>query len=112
MDKKYKVKLNEKQIYIEFYGDIDDSVCPIYKEEISNIIKQNKSKNLILDFKNVTFVDSSGIGFILGRYNQLKTYRKKVYIANTNEQIKKIFKIAGIYTIISEYSTRKEEVKQ
>lgn len=111
MEKKYKSNIQDKQIYIEFYGDIDDSICPKYKEEISDIIKNNKNKNLILDFKNVTFIDSSGIGFILGRYNQLKAYRKRVYIANTNDQIKKLFRISGIYTIISEYNPIKEEVK-
>ena len=36
MDKKYKSNIYEKEIYIEFYGDIDDSVCPNYKEEIYN----------------------------------------------------------------------------
>ena len=111
MDKKYKSNIYEKEIYIEFYGDIDDSVCPNYKEEISDIVKNNKNKNLVLDFKNVTFIDSSGIGFILGRYNQLKTNRKKVYITNTNTQIEKLFRISGIYTIIGEYKKAKEVVK-
>ena len=52
--------------YIEFYGDIDDSVCPIYKKEISDLIESNRNKDVIFDFKEVTFIDSAGIGLILG----------------------------------------------
>lgn len=111
MDKKYKAKIIDKSIYIEFYGDIDDSICPCYKEQIGELIKINKNKDLIFDFKNVTFIDSSGIGFILGRYNQLKTYKKKLYVTNTSEHIQKLFRISGIYTIITEYNKTKQEVK-
>ena len=111
MEGKYKVRDSQNYTYIEFYGDIDDSVCPSYRESISKLIKKNKTKDLVLDFKNVTFIDSSGIGLILGRYNQVKTNRKKVYVTNTNEHIKKLFKISGIYTIINELELVKEGVK-
>lgn len=111
MDKNYRVKNFINYTYIEFYGDIDDSVCPRYRKEISNLIEQNKSKDMILNFKEVTFIDSSGIGLILGRYNQLKGHRKKLYITETNSQIKKLFKISGIYTIIDEVNIDRIGVK-
>ena len=104
MEQNLKIKTSDKYTYIEFSGDIDDSVCPKYKEEISNLIELNKNKDMIFDFKNVTFIDSSGIGLILGRYNQLKRHRKKLYLKETNPQIQKIFKISGIYTIIEDIS--------
>ena len=107
MNNDYKVKLSEKYTYIEFKGDIDDTVCPRYKKEISDLIESNKTKDLVLDFKNVTFIDSSGIGLILGRYNQMKSHRKKLYVTETNTQIKKLFKISGIYTIIEDLEKEK-----
>lgn len=111
MDKNYRVKNFTNYTYIEFYGDIDDSVCPRYKKEISNLIEENKNKDVILSFKEVTFIDSSGIGLILGRYNQLKSHRKKLYVSETNSHIKKLFKISGIYTIIDELDKEKVGVK-
>lgn len=103
----YKVKEINNYTYIEFYGDIDDSVCPRYKKEISKLIEENKTRDVIFDFKEVTFIDSSGIGLILGRYNQLKSHRKKLYVNQTNTQIKKLFKISGIYTIIEDITKEK-----
>ena len=110
MNKNYEIKISSQNVLVKFSGDIDDSVCPIYKEEISNQIKVNKNKDFIFDFKNVTFIDSSGIGFILGRYNQLKGYKKKLYVSNTNPQIKKLFKISGIYSIVNELNEEKEGI--
>ena len=110
MNKNYEIKISNQNVLVKFSGDIDDSVCPIYKEEISNQIKVNKNKDFVFDFKNVTFIDSSGIGFILGRYNQLKGYKKKLYVSNTNPQIKKLFKISGIYSIVNELNEEKEGI--
>ena len=56
-------------------------------------------------------MDSAGIGFILGRYNQVKTNRKKLYVSNTNDHIKKLFRISGIYTIIKEFEGERIGVK-
>ena len=110
MNKNYEIKISSQNVLVKFSGDIDDSVCPIYKEEISNQIKVNKNKDFVFDFKNVTFIDSSGIGFILGRYNQLKGYKKKLYVSNTNSQIKKLLKISGIYSIVNELNEEKEGI--
>ena len=107
MEKSYRIKNSNEYTYIEFYGDIDDSVCPRYKQEISKLIEENKSKDMIFDFKEVTFIDSSGIGLILGRYNQLKSHRRKLYVHQTNNQIQKLFRISGIYTIIEEFNNEK-----
>lgn len=107
MEKSYTVNELSEYTYIKFYGDIDDTVCPKYRQEISELINQNSNKDVVFDFKEVTFIDSSGIGLILGRYNQLKDYHKKLYINQTNTQIKKLFKISGIYTIIDEFNQEK-----
>lgn len=107
MDQNYKISTFEKYTYIEFFGDIDDRVCPRYKKEIAQIIEQGKNKDMIFDFKQVTFIDSSGIGLILGRYNQLKNHKKKLYVTQTSDHIKKLFRISGIYTIINEFSKDK-----
>lgn len=107
MEKEYRVKTINNYTYIEFYGDIDDSVCPKYKQEISELIENNKNNDVVFDFKQVTFIDSSGIGLILGRYNQLKSHKRKLYVNQTNNQIQKLFKISGIYTIIEDLSKEK-----
>jgi len=108
MEKNYKVRNTNEYTFIEFYGEIDDSVCPRYKKEIGELIENNKQKDVVFNFKGVTFIDSSGIGLILGRYNQLKSHRRKLYVSDTNVQIQKLFKISGIYTIIEDIDVKQK----
>ena len=49
MNKNYEIKISNQNVLVKFSGDIDDSVCPIYKEEISNQIKVNKNKDFIFE---------------------------------------------------------------
>ena len=107
MKQNYLIKNSGNKIQIFFSGDIDDSICPVYRKEISEYIKNNKAKDYIFDFTDVSFIDSSGIGFIIGRYNQLKGYHKKLYLSGVSNQLRKLFKISGLYTLISEIETAK-----
>ena len=57
-------------------------------------------KKLILDFKNVSMMDSSGIGLILGRYKKVKDNGGDVYVKKLNKQVDKIFEVSGLYQVI------------
>ena len=63
-----------------------------------------KNPEFIMDFSEVTFMDSTGIGVLIGRYKKLKTKNKPVYIMNPNNHIEKIFKMSGLYEIMPKIS--------
>jgi stage II sporulation protein AA (anti-sigma F factor antagonist) len=63
-------------------------------------------RHVIFDFKNVRFMDSSGIGLITGRYRRINGGR--VYIINTNENIDKLLYLSGIYRIATKKDDREE----
>ena len=58
-------------------------------------------QNFIFDFSGVTFMDSTGIGVLLGRYKKLKAKGMYVHITGASGHIDKILNTAGIYTIIN-----------
>ncbi len=95
-----------------FYGELDSSNSYLYKEKIVSNIERKKANIVIFDFTNTSFVDSAGIGLILGRYNELKSLRKNLRIRGVNMQLDKIFKIAGLYKILNiEYIDSKVKSK-
>ena len=57
-------------------------------------------KNLIFDFSETEFMDSSGIGIILGRYKKITCFNGKVYAIHVNSQIRKILHMSGLHRII------------
>ena len=81
-------------------GELDHHTAGQVKDALDEMIKKHQDANLVLDLKNLSFMDSSGLGMILGRYKMLKTYGNQMYVKNANQQIEKVFNVSGIYKII------------
>ena len=77
-------------------GEIDHHTAAQVRESIDNAIMSKKPTHLIIDFRNVTFMDSSGIGLVMGRYRNLKKTGSELCITETSEQIYRVMKLAGI----------------
>ena len=91
-------------------GELDHHSVADIRTKIDNVISYKKPNHLILDFKNVTFMDSSGIGLVMGRYRLMQNYKGSVEIRNVTVQTKKIMELAGLGSIavINELKERKE----
>ena len=112
MNKEMKLgMINNNTLVVKFAGDIDNLVCPSYKNKLETVIEENKYQRVIMDFTNVTFIDSSGIGLILGRYNQLKKHKGNLYMSGVNKQTEKLFNIAGLWTILEKYDSIDQALK-
>lgn len=77
-------------------GEIDHHNASELRSEIDNTLEQTHPEELILDFGEVTFMDSSGIGLVMGRCKLMKALGGKVTVNNTPVQIKKVMKLAGL----------------
>ncbi len=84
-------------VYIN--GEIDHHCASAMREEIDKEISVFKPSHLILDFKNVSFMDSSGIGLVLGRYNMMQNFKGTMEIRGVTKQAKRLFELAGIGSI-------------
>lgn len=80
--------------YLE--GDIDHHTAKEIRDEIDHNVQKVKPNLLILDFRGVSFMDSSGIGLVMGRYRLLQITKAKLEIANVSPQTKKVMKLAGL----------------
>lgn len=77
-------------------GEIDHHCAPSIRNEIDIAVDATSPENLILDFGEVTFMDSSGIGLVMGRYKTMKEIGGKVTLENTPVHIKKVMRLAGL----------------
>ena len=64
------------------------------------MICNREVKNLIFDFSDTEFMDSSGVGIILGRYKKIICFQGKVYAIHANLQIRKILLMSGLQKVI------------
>lgn len=81
-------------------GEIDHHVCDKIRKDIDDEISLYQTRHLIFDFSRVTFMDSSGIGMVLGRYKKLRELGGSVTIRNANRLIRQILDMSGIFTLM------------
>ena len=77
-------------------GELDHHSAKEMREAIDNAVELNMPSRLVLNFKNVSFLDSSGIGLVMGRYRILSRTGAELNITGTSPQIYKVMKLAGI----------------
>ena len=79
-------------LFAKVSGELDHHGAQKIRTEADNRIVQGRAKNLVFDFTDLTFMDSSGIGVIIGRYNLVKSCGGNVAIINNNANVNKILK--------------------
>lgn len=85
---------------IRLCGEIDHRAAERLTKEMKKEIAREKPQRLILDFREVEMMDSSGIGMILGRYKEMKELGGEILIKNTTKQVDKVMELSGLYQII------------
>ena len=78
------------------YGELDHHTAKEMRESIDLAVELNMPTLLVLDFKNITFMDSSGIGLVMGRYRNLLKNGAELHIVNAPPNIYKVMRLAGL----------------
>lgn len=91
-----KINSTGEVLTVYLQGEIDHHSAKSMREEIDSAVNFNMPSLLILDFSEVTFMDSSGIGLVMGRFKNLQKSGAKLNLSNLSGNIYKIMKLAGI----------------
>ena len=81
-------------------GELDHYSAQSVRRELDTLISRPGVKRLVLDLKDMNFMDSSGIGVILGRYRELRERGGSVAVRNMNPQVEKVFTLSGMKQVI------------
>lgn len=80
----------------KLHGEIDHHRAPSIRKKIDAKAEALRPSELHLDFSGVSFMDSSGIGLIMGRYRQMLLTGGKLKVINIPQNLEKIIKLSGI----------------
>lgn len=100
-----KYYVHKDEMIICFRGEVDNMRITLHKKEIIDAIEKYHPTVLRIDFTDVTFIDSTGIGFILARYKQVKEYKGELILRNLTTDVRRIFALSGIFSIIRTETT-------
>ena len=90
----------DKLLIFKITDEIDDCNVQKIRRKADYEIERYMPKKVIFDFDSVTFMDSSGIGLIIGRYKFANMLGGKLEVANLTQNVKKIFEMSGILKLI------------
>ncbi len=91
-----KIKCIGEVVTAYLSGELDHHTAKAMREEIDAAVELNMPSLLIIDFSDITFMDSSGIGLVMGRYRNLSKTGASLQVTGTGENIFKMMKLAGI----------------
>ena len=95
-----KIEKADGEVRAFLDGEIDHHCAPSIRNEIDLAVESCRPENLILDFGEVTFMDSSGIGVIIGRSKQIQARGGKVMIIRVKPQVDKVLEVSGLKKIM------------
>ncbi len=87
-------------LYISLVGELDENSAGFVRENLDRDFSNTFCKQVILDLSNLSFMDSTGIGVLIGRYKKLKEKNIPIFLSNPSNHIDKILKMTAIYEIM------------
>ncbi|MEQ8190368.1 MAG: STAS domain-containing protein [Candidatus Eremiobacterota bacterium] len=108
--KTYTKEINNNIMGINIEGEIDVYTSPKVKEALNDLI-QKGNNNIIVNLEGVSYIDSTGLGVLIGALKRVKENNGDIKLVCTNLQIKKIFDITGLVKIFELYDSEELAIK-
>lgn len=95
----YEIKRENDKAIVLLNGSLSLKDTPKFKADLKEQIDTEEIKELVLDFKNLSYLDSSGIGILLHAYSWTKEKKKQVRIIHLSPEVRTIFAVANLLDI-------------
>jgi stage II sporulation protein AA (anti-sigma F factor antagonist) len=109
---KINTNIEETCLIVRMEGELDMDSAVKFKEKVIPLLTKNKLHHLILNLSRVNFIDSTGLGAILGRYRVLEKQGGKVIIIGIKPQVERIFSLSGMLKIMPQFENEKKALNK
>ncbi len=96
----FSLERNGANVVLHISEDLDHHAAAQISKTIDVLIEKGNVKNVIFDFSGLTFMDSSGIGMVMGRYRKVHYFGGNVFVTGVGSGIDRIFSMSGLYKIV------------
>ena len=95
-----KSRIYKNALYLSLKGELDENTATYTRETLDTLLDSENFGQVIIDLGELEFMDSTGVGIMIGRYKKLKDKNVGIYLTNPNKHIDKIFEMPGLYKIM------------
>lgn len=90
-------------LYVYVPTELDHHQAEIIRKSSDHMIQNRNIRRIVFDFRRTSFMDSSGIGMIMGRYKNMRFMGGTVIAIHVNERVRRILTLSGVYKVIEIY---------
>lgn len=94
-------------LVVRLKGELDHHTADIVRFKMEDAILRGRCDHVVLSLKELQFMDSSGLGVVLGRYKLVKSRGGKMVVCDAHANVKRLFELSGLYKILSFYDTER-----
>ena len=95
------VNYQNNVLYLRLQGELDEHSASLARREVDRLAEGYAgSERAVFDLRDVSFMDSTGIGFLIGRYKKFRQYGVSTYLTNPTQSTDKILSMSGVYTLM------------
>jgi stage II sporulation protein AA (anti-sigma F factor antagonist) len=98
-------------LIIRLEGELDMHSADEFRSTADRALDASGAAKMLLSLKGVSFIDSSGLGVILGRYKRISMLGGTLLVANVQPQVEKILELAGLSNIVRVYKSETEALE-
>lgn len=95
-----ELDVRETVLCIRLSGELDHHAAEDLRTKVTEILAANPIKHILLNLENLAFMDSSGLGVILGRYKQIKAAGGEMVVCAISPAVQRLFDMSGLFKII------------
>jgi stage II sporulation protein AA (anti-sigma F factor antagonist) len=85
---------------IRLEGELDHHTAEILRSDVKEVLDKGIVKHIVLNLEGLSFMDSSGLGVILGRYKEIKNMGGEMIVCAISQEVKRLFEMSGLFKII------------
>ena len=104
-------ELNGVNLIVHLPGELDHHSVRTLPQDIELLFGEYEIRRIIFDFSAVTFMDSSGIGMLLGRYKMIRFVGGTMAAINVKERMRRVLLLSGVYRVIDIYEGLPQQSK-
>lgn len=93
-------EMRRQTLTVRLESELDHHAAAGMRDQLDRLIRDRRVQHLVLDLKKLRFMDSSGIGFIIGRYKLMARRGGSIAVINADRRMDKIFEMAGLYQLV------------
>jgi stage II sporulation protein AA (anti-sigma F factor antagonist) len=98
-------RMEKNTLVITVGSELDHHNAVDIKQKTESYVCKYQIKNIVFDFSKTNFMDSSGIGLIMGRYKVMEQLNGQICVTNVNAKLERFFVISGLYKLVDRYPT-------